>query len=260
MTQRVDFSANASIYDRRHGASLALDIARELASIGRLPPGGSALDIGAGTGRVAIAFATLGYKPVALEPALPMLNELRSKAPDSTMHAVAGEAERLPFSVHSFDGVILARVLYLMYDWQAVLREANAILKPGGCLFHEWGNGESDEEWVQIRERLRTLFEEAGVKSPFHPGARSESEVDDFLVKLGLRRASELRTGPGPSTTLRKFVEKIVTGEFSYIWNVPKAAQESCLPRLQDWADNTFDLEQCVPTPRQLRWTIYHKK
>jgi hypothetical protein len=34
VTQRVDFSANASNYDRRHGTVLALDIARELASMG----------------------------------------------------------------------------------------------------------------------------------------------------------------------------------------------------------------------------------
>jgi SAM-dependent methyltransferase len=62
-----------------------------------------------------------------------------------------------------------------MADWQSVLREALDVLKPGGCLFHEWGNGEADEEWVQIREKARRLFEGAGVKNPFDPGARSEA-------------------------------------------------------------------------------------
>ena len=38
------------------------------------------LDVGAGTGRVAVALAGIGYETVALDPALPMLNELRGKA------------------------------------------------------------------------------------------------------------------------------------------------------------------------------------
>ena len=37
--QRVDFSANASIYDRRHGTVLALGKARELAAMGEFQPG-----------------------------------------------------------------------------------------------------------------------------------------------------------------------------------------------------------------------------
>ena len=260
MHQRVDFSANASIYDRRHGTTLALEVARDLASMAKLPSGGSVLDIAAGTGRVAIAFATLGYKAVALDLALPMLNELRRKAPERQIHAVVGEAERLPFPPDRFDAVILARILYLTADWQLALQDACKVLKPGGCLFHEWGNGAPDEEWVQIREKARTLFDAAGVKTPFHPGARSEEEIDDFLVSLGFQRANELRTGPGPAMTLREFVEKIVSGEFSYIWNVPKHLQESCLPRLKDWAENSFRLDDLVPMPQELRWTIYRKR
>lgn len=260
MGQRVDFSGNASIYDRRHGAVLALDVARELASMGELPSDGCVLDIGAGTGRVAMAFAAIGYKTVALDPALPMLNELLRKAPDSQVYTVAGEAGRLPFPKETFDAVVLARILYLMADWQTVLSQAYDALKRGGCLFHEWGNGEADEEWAQIREKARKLFEEAGVENPFHPGARSESDVDNFLVTLGLQRTNELRLGPGPSMTLRDFVEKIVSGELSYIWNVPKHIQESCLRRLKDWSENIFDLDKSIPIPRELHWTIYRKR
>ena len=59
---------------------------------------------------------------------------------------------------------------------------------------------------------------------------------------------------------LGEFLGKIMSGEFSYIWNVPKPIQESCLPRLKDWAENTFNLDEAVSIPRQLRWTIYRKQ
>ncbi len=260
MGQRVDFSANAAIYDSRHGTVLAPEIARELAYSSGLQPGAHILDVGAGTGRVAIALAQIAYKVLALDPALPMLNELRRKAPESQIQTVVGEGAQLPFTRDHFDAVILARILYLMADWQTVLRQSYDVLKPGGPLFHEWGNGQADEEWVQIREKARTLFQDAGVNYPFHPGARSEAEVHAFIAGLGLVRSKELPIGPGPRMTLHDFVGRVVSGELSYIWNVPKHVQESCLPLLKKWCEDTFDLERSVPIPRELRWTIYRKK
>ena len=260
MGQRVDFSANASIYDLRHGTVLADDAARHIASRGGLEPGARVLDVGAGTGRVAIAFAGLGFETVALDAAPAMLHELGLKAPKGKVLVVAGEGARLPFAAGRFDGVVLARILYLMSDWEAVLRETCGVLKRGGRLFNEWGNGQAGEAWVQIREKARTLFQSAGVDNPFHPGARTEAEVDDLLKELGMARHAELAMGPGPGTTLRDFVKRVASGEFSYIWNVPRGVQESCLPILHKWCEDTFDLDCRVAIPREVRWTVYRKE
>jgi SAM-dependent methyltransferase len=259
MSQRVDFSANACVYDRRHGSVLAADLAQQLASSGALASGARVLDIGAGTGRVAIAFAAIGCETVALDPSVPMLNELRRKAPECRMQVVAGEGARLPFAIGRFDGVICARVLYLMSDWRDVLREASRVLRSGGCLLHEWGNGQADEAWVQIREKARALFEAAGAENPFHPGARAESEVEAFIGELGFEPSADQPTGAGPTTTLRDFLGRVASGELSYIWNVPDPIRESCLPQLMNWCDEAFDLERPVPIPRDLHWTIYRK-
>ena len=259
MPERVDFSANARLYDRRHGAVLVPDAARALASIGALKPGGRVLDIGAGTGRVAIAFAKLGFDVVACEPSLPMLGELRSKAPEQAIRLVAGEGARLPFADGRFDAVVLARILYLMADWQVVLRQARDALKPGAHLFHEWGNGHPDEAWVRIREKTRSLFQSAGIENPFHPGAHAEADVDGCLIRLGFVRSTEVPLGAGGSMTLRAFVARIVSGELSYIWSVPTEVQQVCLPQLMDWCEQMFDLEESVHVPRDIRWTIYRK-
>jgi SAM-dependent methyltransferase len=258
--QRVDFSANASVYDRRHGAVLPPQVAQELIDGGVLEPGARVLDVGAGTGRVAIAFAGVGYPVTAVDPAPGMLNELRVKARERPVQLVAAEGARLPFARGRFDAVILARILYLMPDWKAALREVYDVLKPGGCLFHERGNGQADEAWVQIREKLRALLRDAGVETPFHPGARSEAEVDAALTRLGFVCSRRLPIGPGPKMTLHDFVGRIAAGEFSYLWNTPAYVQESCIPLLNKWCQDTFDLGQSLPIPAELEWTVYRRQ
>lgn len=257
MNQRVDFSGNAPIYDRRHGAALNPDVARALVAQASLLPGARVLDIGAGTGRVYHPLIELGCQVVALEPALPMLHELRRKVDHGPVRLVGGEGARLPFVNGAFDAVVIARLLYLVADWKAMLNATRNVLAQGGCVLHEWGNGEAEEPWVRVREKARELFQGAGVEVPFHPGARTEREVDAYFTELGFTRSHRVSGGRGTPTTLREFLRRIVSGEMSYIWHVPVQVQQACLPRLQQWTEDTFDLEQPICVPNALSWQIY---
>lgn len=83
MSDRVDFSSNAAISDRRHQALLPRGVVNALASAAELKTGSRVLDVGAGTGRVALALADdYGCSVVALEPSLSMLDELQRKRGD----------------------------------------------------------------------------------------------------------------------------------------------------------------------------------
>lgn len=259
MVKRVDFSRNAAVYDRRHGAVLSDDERDRLWKAGGLRPEAAVLDIGAGTGRVAIPLAARGCAVVALEPAWGMVNQLRAKTTGQALSVVVAEAGRLPFQAGAFDAVVIARLLYLARDWRQILREAHRVLITGGSLLHEWGNGQFQEEWVRIREEARRLFEQAGVHDPFHPGVRSEIDVDAELETLGFDRATEVIVGAGPSMTLREFLRRLMEGELSCTWNVPENVLSECLPRLRAWAEETFDLERPIAMPSEIRWTVYRK-
>jgi SAM-dependent methyltransferase len=253
----VDFSANSKIYDQRHGAVIPDQLARILTR--RVRRDATILDIGAGTGRVAVALARNGFRVVAIDPAVPMLQAMQRKSGEVRVPAVAAEGAHLPFRSNTCDAVVVARVLYLVADWRGLLREAREVLRQGGTLFHEWGNGDAGEDWVRVREKVRSLFEDAGVAAPFHPGARSEVEVDSCLRDLGFHRREQIAAGAGPAMTLADFLNKIQSGEVSYIWNVPRDVQDSCLPRLRSWCESQFDLDRPAPMPAELRWVVYEK-
>jgi SAM-dependent methyltransferase len=256
---RVDFSRGASSYDRRHGAVLDADAATRLTTAASLGSHANILDLGAGTGRVTVALASVGHRVTAIDVAQSMLQALQRKAGALPVRVVTGEGARLPFAASRFDAVVLARVLYLMTDWQDVLLDAMRVVAPGGRLLHEWGNGVADEEWVQMREKARTLFEAAGVVRPFHPGVREEKDVEAFLARQGWREAAVVALGPGSRLSLAAFLTRIVDGECSYTWNVPADVQARCLPELRAWAAARFDLAREVPVPREMAWRVYER-
>jgi SAM-dependent methyltransferase len=275
---RVDFSRNAPFYDRRHGAVAGRDVLEDVARVAGLHPGlhptahttrggdpglrdgAVVLDVGAGTGRVSVALAGIGCHVVAIEPALPMLECLRGKATGLDVAAVVGEGAHLPFPDASFDGVVLARVLYLMTDWRDVLSEVARVSRAHAPLLHEWGNGGPDEEWVQIRAMARALFEQAGVKEPFHPGARSETEVDEFLAGLGYVQAGQLRAAGTLSITVGEFLRRIIDGECSYTWNVPTEILGPCLAELRAWTIERYGLDRLILTPREIGWKVFQRR
>lgn len=257
MPGRVDFSANSKTYDDRHGAVISDQLVQIF--VNRLGQDATIIDIGAGTGRIAVALADNGFQVVGVDPSLPMLQAMRQKSGEALVLAVAADGARLPLRKSSVDALVLARLLYLVADWQDLLHEGKGVLRRGGILFHEWGNGDASEPWVQVREKARSLFQEAGIEAPFHPGARSEVEVDCCLRDLGFHRQEVIDAGIGSAITLADFLNRIQSGEFSYVWNIPKDVQAACLPHLRRWCESKFDLYQPAPIPAKLHWAVYEK-
>jgi SAM-dependent methyltransferase len=258
MAERVDFSRNAAVYDRRHGASVGPEVVDELTRLAGLRPGSQILDVGVGTGRVAIPFARR-CRTVGIDVAVGMLAELRKKREREGAHlpVIVADATQLPFGDTLFDAVILARVLYLLPRWREVLVEVLRVLKPDGCVLHEWGNGEPGEEWVQIQDKARATFENAGILNPFHPGVRIESDVDGFIARSGLTLSANVAFPLNVRVTLEDFLQRLERGETSYTWKLPEDVFQATVPQVVDWARTRFDTTHVIDTP--MVWKIYRR-
>jgi demethylmenaquinone methyltransferase/2-methoxy-6-polyprenyl-1,4-benzoquinol methylase len=109
----------------------------------RVPPRGVALDVGTGTGALAVALAAGAPAGcvIGLDFAAPMLQRAPGRATRTRSSArvgfVLGDALRLPFSDRTFDCVTSAFTIRNVADRHQAFAEQVRVLKPGGrvvCL------------------------------------------------------------------------------------------------------------------------------
>jgi demethylmenaquinone methyltransferase/2-methoxy-6-polyprenyl-1,4-benzoquinol methylase len=103
-----------------------------------LPPGGLALDVGTGTGDLALALASSAphARVIGLDYTAPMLHRAPSKAAATGLERstswALGDGQRLPFADDTFDAVASAFVLRNFVDLAAAYREMSRVTRPGG--------------------------------------------------------------------------------------------------------------------------------
>jgi ubiquinone/menaquinone biosynthesis C-methylase UbiE len=110
----------------------------------RLPHGGTAVDIGAGTGTFAIALAAArpDAAVVAFDGDPDVLERARAKPGSQAVDWRAGLAGELPLAPSSADAVVMSLLLHHLEPEpkRAALRDARRVLRPGGCLHvADWG-------------------------------------------------------------------------------------------------------------------------
>ena len=132
-----------------------------------LAPGGSVLELGAGTGLIAEPLAESGYRAVAVDNSAEMLTHLRRATP------VCGDIEGIDLD-ERFDVVLLASHLVNTPDAevrQRFLAAAARHVKPSGRVLMEW----HPPEW----------FDGLAV------GIASQGSLDGFLIELLVHDLSE---------------------------------------------------------------------
>lgn len=112
---------------------------QRLAELARLEGGQSVLDVGCGTGALAIAakgFVGAGGDVTGMDPSTEMVARAKRKAARAGVEARfdVGTIETLPFSGATFDTVLSSLMLHHLSDdgLQKGIEEITRVLKPGG--------------------------------------------------------------------------------------------------------------------------------
>jgi len=119
------------------------------------------LDVGTGTGFMALMLAEMGHETTALDLTEGMLEKARQKVRGNG-HRVSfqlGDAENLPFDDASFDAIVCRYLLWTLPDPWKALGEWHRVIKPGGsiiCIEGQWQDS-------SLKGRLKRLSRQLGI-------------------------------------------------------------------------------------------------
>jgi ubiquinone/menaquinone biosynthesis C-methylase UbiE len=257
----VAFDRAAGFYDESRGlrpevSELVADRVEE--AVG---PAARLLEIGVGTGRIALPLHRRGREIVGVDLSLPMLDRFRAKAaadglpPPTVLRADAG---RLPFRDACVDAVLEVHVLHLVPTWELALDEARRVLVAGGTLLRA-GGGAYERGSGSPRDQVIRRFDElafAGDGLPRVVGATSHRQVLDALVAMG-GRVEELAPvawdEPETYAEALRWVEERV---FSSHWRLPDERWRTAAARVRAEIEAAHpDLDTPQPSRHTFRFT-----
>lgn len=243
---RLDFSFDARVavrYDalRGHPPAVATQIGRVIANLAHASGRGPLLELGIGTGRIALPAAAAGCEVVGIDRSAEMLHALQhalKRAPLQRIHLVRGDVAALPFQRGAFVAAMATHVLHLVPQWRAVLEQLGTLVRPGGTVLlgRDWVDPDS------IAGRIRTAFRETVMKlGPRTAAPAGGREVMEALVEFG---ATPLAVGPTEQVAAewtlhaspRAVLEGIRSKDDAESWVLPDDVLAEVMRSLDAWA------------------------
>jgi ubiquinone/menaquinone biosynthesis C-methylase UbiE len=222
MTESIAFDRAAGFYDETRGfpPRVAAHVGALFRDAGKLACDSRVIEVGIGTGRIALPLSAHVGMVAGIDLARPMLRRLIAKRDVEPVFPVKGDATRLPFSNDIFNAVVDVNIFHLIPGWQDALREIARVLKPGGVLLHGWidmppadDDKHTDVLWETWESVVRPLSRpNVGVPREQH---------DTFLPDQGWRQVGETyRYTYTRTSTPAEFIDRLERRVWSSLWRL----------------------------------------
>lgn len=220
----IPFDRAVEYYDQTRGfpSDVVEPAIRMMAEVSDLHANSRVLEIGIGTGRIALPLAAHVHSIIGLDLSRPMMERLRAKQTTEAIHLIEGDATRLPLPDASVDAVVVVHVFHAVNPWEAALAEIRRVLKPNGVLI----SGDTD---IPARQAYWALWFDL-LRAPDAP-ATPFIPYRERIVNLGWERVKidqyphKIAYGPG------KFYDNLKNRLYSPAWEHDDATFQKHLAR-----------------------------
>lgn len=235
----VTFDRAAGYYDQTRGFPPGVEqgVAETIARAAHLKPTDRVLEIGIGTGRIALPLAPYVRACYGVDLAASMIDRLVEKRDSEPVYPLLADATRLPFADATFDAVIAVHIFHLIPAYKQAFQEAARVLKPGGVLAHGWNlrhvEGFLNQVWHAATGAsslmLGISFEEREKMLPAHGWQLKSDDHYPYLVERAPAR----------------FLEDMRGRVYSHCWTMPEEVLQNGLAALRAYmAEHGIDPEQ----------------
>ena len=251
----MSFERAADVYDRtRLTDPVALAGALDL--LAQMLPSGRVLEIGVGTGAIAIPLAERGRRVSGLDVSRAMLERLRAKEGAGGVAVAIADATRLPVGDGALRGAYCRWVLHLISSWRDAVRELCRVVEPGGVIVVEPGgySGGWREVWLRLVEELGPAAEPVGLDV-----RGGYLDLDEAFAAAGATKRAVTETPMQIDSSLERFFDEASARAYSWTWRASDSDLARAVATVRAWAVDRFgpDLTQPFSPDAPQSWRVY---
>ncbi len=197
------------------------------------------LEVGIGTGRMAVPLAERGVRVTGIDIAPAMLSLLLAKRRD--IGVMLAEASRPPLRAGAFDAALFVHILHLVPDAEATVRATLALVRGSGVAI-----AGGDDHRGSIRDEAdtivqRTVHDLSGVDmGGWQPYAHGQLTFERVARESGATIETKQIAAWDSSTTARRMIERLEARDFSSAWKIPEAIMPELLRRVRPRIEALF--------------------
>ncbi len=247
MPESIAFDRAAGYYDETRGFPPGEEdkVAALFCEIGGLTPHSRLLEVGIGTGRIALPLARRVRGVVGVDLARPMLDRLRAKRTVEPVQVIQGDIVRLPLASHGFDAAIGVHIFHLVAGWRQALDEVRRVLRPGGVLLSGWNDNPRHEPALQwLAEAWQAAI---GDDYPPNIGV-SRDQFHTFLPDAGWRLAGRGAYEFRGTESAAQFLAQVEGRTWSSTWRMADDVHARGVAAVRE-AIRTHGLDPDAPIP-----------
>lgn len=232
MTGSVSFDRAADYYDRTRAVADSVMAQLIPLLLAALPVGEPCLEIGIGTGRIALPLVDEGAHVAGVDISSEMLLKLIAKRRGPWPQVAIADATRLPFRDAAFGSAIASHVLHLIPGWKAAVNEVIRVVRPGGVFLVARG-GRDRPAWLESITRY--FFRHAG-DPPWPPGAATIDVVDAHMRDLGIDARPLPDLGIETEVTVEEVIGNLEAGYWAACWGIAPEVRANAAAATREWA------------------------